>query len=127
MPSLRHITPFFIVERITTSIEHYRDVLGFEVDVLIPSEDPFFAIVRRDKVQVMLKQIGPDTAPQPNHTRHEWARWDAYVDVDDPDALANEFESRGANFREELTDTDDGLRGFGVQDVDGYVIFFGRP
>jgi hypothetical protein len=75
----------------------------------------------------MLKQIDSDTLAQPNYTRHEWARWDAYVDVDDPDTLAGEFEASGAWFKEQLADTDDGLRGFAVQDADGYVIFFGRP
>ena len=45
---------------------------------------------------------------------------------DDPDALAAEYEARGATFPEPLADTDDGLRGFGVRDADGYVIFFGR-
>jgi hypothetical protein len=49
------------------------------------------------------------------------------VDVDDPDTLAGEFEASGAWFKEQLADTDDGLRGFAVQDADGYVIFFGRP
>jgi len=29
-------------------------------------------------------------------------------------------------FFEPLADTDDGLRGFEVQDADGYVLFFGR-
>jgi hypothetical protein len=49
------------------------------------------------------------------------------VDVPDPDALAAEFLERGAAFHEPLKDTGDGLRGFAVADVDGYVIFFGRP
>lgn len=127
MPSLRNIAPFFIVEQISTAIAHYRDVFCFSIDLLVPDEDPFFAIVRRDNVRIILKQIDSDTLAQPNHTRHEWARWDAYVDVDDPDTLASELESRGASFREQLADTDDGLRGFGVHDADGYVIFFGRP
>ena len=54
-------------------------------------------------------------------------RCDPYVSVADPDALADEFLSRDVTFSEQLTDTEDGLRGFEVQDVDGYVLFFGRP
>ena len=45
--------------------------------------------------------------------------WDAYVEVPDPDALAAEFASRGVTFSVPLTDSDDGLRGFVVKDVDG--------
>jgi hypothetical protein len=47
--------------------------------------------------------------------------------VPDPDALAAEFTSRGVMFSEPLKDTSDGLRGFELKDVDGYVLFFGRP
>jgi hypothetical protein len=69
-------------------------------------------------------------APAPNYTRdvkQGIARWDAFVDVPDPDALAAEFAARNVEFSEPLRDTDDGLRGFEVKDADGYVLFFGRP
>ena len=54
-------------------------------------------------------------------------RWDAYVSVTDPDALAAELTGRGAKFSSPLEDTHEGLRGFEVTDPDGYVLFFGRP
>ena len=68
-------------------------------------------------------------APVPNYTRDVkkgLARWDAYLFVPDPDALAAEFASRNVEFSEPLKDTDDGLRGFEIKDTDGYVLFFGR-
>ena len=77
---------------------------------------------------IMLKDVGVD--PLPNHRRdvgQGWARWDAYLHVPDPDALAAEFSSRNVAFHRALEDDDDGLRGFEVQDADGYVLFFGRP
>jgi hypothetical protein len=46
--------------------------------------------------------------------------------VPDPDALAAEFASRGVLFSEPLRDTEEGLRGFELEDADGYVLFFGR-
>jgi hypothetical protein len=66
----------------------------------------------------------------PNYTRDikkGIARWDAYVYVPDPDALAAEFSSRNVKFFKPIgTNGDDGLRGFEVEDVDGYILFFGR-
>jgi hypothetical protein len=59
--------------------------------------------------------------------REPAARWDAYVYVPDPDALAAEFASRNVAFSNPLKDTSDGLRGFELKDADGYVLFFGRP
>ena len=77
--------------------------------------------------RLFLKFVSESVHPQPNPTRHEWAAWDAFVFVADPDALAAEFATRGAPFHRELHDRDDGLRGFEIADADGYVLFFGRP
>ena len=66
----------------------------------------------------------------PNRTRDVQqgiARWDAFVHVPDPDALAAELASRDVQLSEPLQDTEDGLRGFEIEDDDGYVLFFGRP
>ena len=125
--TLERIYPFFIVKSLVESIDFYNQKLGFETDLLIPEEDPFFGIVSRDNVRILLKHIAPDTLPVPNHTRHEWARWDAFILVSDPDALFAEFQSRGLAFHEPLADTGDGLRAFELKDHDGYVLCFGKP
>jgi catechol 2,3-dioxygenase-like lactoylglutathione lyase family enzyme len=121
------ISPFFIVKHVPTSLAFYRDRLGFKITFERPEPDDFFGIVRRDGAQILLKHVG--VAPAPNYTRNikrGIARWDAYVEVPDPDVLAEEFASRNVKFFVPLQDTDDGLRGFEVQDADGYVLFFGR-
>ena len=89
-----------------------------------PEGDVFFGMVARGGAMLMVKAVGVE--PVPNRTRHPWAPWDAYVNAADPDALAEEFLSRGVVFSKPLKDTGDGLRGFEVKDVDGYVLFFGR-
>lgn len=117
--------PLFIVKDVAVALSFYRDKLGYDVTFQQPPENPFFGIVERGGAMIMLKSVGLD--PLPNHMRHEWARLDAYHHVPDPDALAAEFESRGVVFSEPLKDTEDNLRGFEVKDLDGYVLFFGRP
>ena len=122
------ISPFFIVSNVPSSLSFYRDRLGFEITFAGPEpNDIFFGIVRRGGAQILLKDIG--VPPMPNHTRDVKkgiARWDAFVYVPDPDALAHEFASRNVEFFVPLKDTHDGLRGFELKDVDGYVLFFGR-
>ena len=104
-PALERIYPFFIVDDLAASIDFYNQKLGFETDLLIPEEDPFFAIVSRDDVRILLKHIAEDIHPIPNHTRHEWAIWDAFILVSDPDALFAEFQSRGLAFHETPSQT----------------------
>ena len=125
--TLERIYPFFIVKNLAESVDFYNQKLGFKTDLLIPEDDPFFAIVSRDNVRILLKHIAESVQPVPNHTRHEWALWDAFILVSDPDALFAEFQSRGLAFHELLADTDDGLRAFELKDHDGYMLCFGKP
>jgi uncharacterized glyoxalase superfamily protein PhnB len=125
--TLGAVSPMFVVNDVEPAVAFYRDRLGFEVTFLGPQPEPFFAIVARDDAQLMLKAVADDVAALPNHERHHHARWDAYVHVPDPDALAEELARRGVAFSEPLSDTSDGLRGFEITDHDGYILFFGRP
>lgn len=122
--NLLSISPFFIVKDLQVSIAHYVDRFGFRLDFQGPEGDVSYAGVSRDGVGLMLKAILPDVLPQPNHTRHPWARWDASVYTRDPDALFEEFTQRGATFVQTLSFIDDGLWGFEVADADGYVLAF---
>lgn len=128
-PTIAGIAPFFIVRNVPAALSFYRDRLGFDVTFQGPDPgDVFFGIVERGAAMIMLKAVGVE--PLPNHLRDErrgWARWDAYLDVPDPDALAAEFVSRDVDFSRPLADDEDGLRGFEVKDADGYVLFFGCP
>ena len=128
-PAITGSAPFFIVKDVPAALAFYRERLGFDVTFQGPDpDDIFFGIVERGGAMIMVKDVGVD--PLPNCTRDVgkgWARWDAYLHVPDPDALAAEFQSRNVVFSRALEDDDDGLRGFEVKDADGYVLFFGCP
>jgi catechol 2,3-dioxygenase-like lactoylglutathione lyase family enzyme len=127
-PQIAGIAPFFIVRNVPAALAFYRDRLGFEIVFQGPSDDDiFFGIVRRDAATIILKAIGVD--PVPNYTRdikQGIARWDAFLHVPDPDALAAEFSSRDVELFLPLSEGGDGLRGFEVKDADGYLLFFGH-
>ena len=128
-PELSNIMPLFVSRNVPAAIAFYRDRLGFDILFQGPEpDDIFFGIVTRGGAGIMLKAIGVD--PVPNYTKDikkGFAPWDAYVHVPDPDALAAEFASRNVEFWKPLHDNSDDLRGFEVQDADGYVLYFGRP
>ena len=130
MLTLNRIAPFFVVDDLQGSMDFYQSKLGFEIAHKGggDGEGPdFWGIVQRDGVMIMLKAIAPEIHPQPNHSRHEWARWDAYVYTSDPDSLYDEFAARAVPMHRPLEDTSDGLRAFEIKDNSGYVLCFGRP
>src|SRR5687767_4902922 len=104
------IAPFFIVKNVSAALSFYRDRLGFDITFQGPEPDDIcFGIVERGRAMIMLKDVGVD--PVPNYTRgikQGIARWDAYLHVLDPDALAAEFVSRDVELSVPLTDTNDG-------------------
>ena len=127
---LNSVTPFFIVDDLGATLEFYQSKLGF--NVLYKGGgggqgDDFWAFVGRDQVMLMFKAIAPEVHPQPNRSRHEWARWDAYINTSDPDSLYAEFVGRNVPMHRELANTNDGLRAFEIVDNNGYVLCFGRP
>ena len=128
-PEVGIAAPLFIVRSVPATLAFYRDKLGFDITFQGPEpNDIFFGIVERGRAMIMFKAV--DVEPVPNYTRdigHGIARWDAYIYVPDPDGLAAEFSSRNVQFFVPLQDNSDNLRGFEVQDVDGYVLYFGRP
>lgn len=125
---LKSVTPFFIVNHLKATIDFYESKLGFGVLYKgggdAETED-YWVFLGRDAVMLMFKAVA--APPLPNSARDGDARWDAYVQTDDPDGLYAEYLSRGAPMHSELAITSDGLRAFEVADNNGYVLCFGRP
>jgi len=127
---LNTVAPFFIVDDLHATIAFYQSKLGFTVLHKGGGDEAdadFWAILGRDHVMLMFKAIAPDVHPQPNHSRHAWAPWDAYITADDPDALYAEFVASKVPMHRELEINSDNLRAFEIKDNNGYVLCFARP
>ena len=118
------VSPYFFVEDLVRAAEYYRDKLGFHFDRYW-GEPPCFVMVRRDRVQFMLRSGIHGGRPQPNR-RLDPDTWDAYVYVRDADGLHAEFRAHGADIVRAPEDQPYGCRDFEVRDVDGYVLCFGH-
>src|SRR4029450_12270958 len=96
MTQLKQAAPFFLVPDVFATAEYYRDALGFRFDQFW-GEPPRFVMLRRDGITLMLPshaELGSDIArPNAKRVAHSF---DAYVWVEDVDALHRELEKRGA-------------------------------
>jgi hypothetical protein len=91
------VSPFFVERDGAAALSFYCDQLGFAVTCQEPADEPFFGIVCRGGAMIVLKSVG--VAPLPNYKRELAARWDGYLYVPDPDALAAEFIAQRQVFR----------------------------
>src|SRR5260370_5220533 len=88
----------FVVPDVVASAEHYRDVLGFKI-LSYFLDPPVFAVVARDDVVIHFGKSDDGALPSPNVTRRSIAI-DAYIWVNDLDALHAELQGRGAKILE---------------------------
>ena len=123
-PALIGTAPYFVVSDLAASLDYYCDILGFRRPPLW-GEPPTFAMPDRDGFIFMLKQVKNSDNIQPNRTRGGY--WDAYIWVQDAEALYAEFAANGAEFAYGLTIQHEyNNKEFAVYDPDGYYIAFGQ-
>ena len=80
--------PVLFVRDVYAATKHYRDAMGFSFGK-IWGEPPSFAILKRDDMYVMVKQIKDHKYIVPRSTVYA-GLWDMYFWVDDVDALYKE-------------------------------------
>lgn len=120
------IAPCFLVDDVVATANYYRDQLGFRYDRFW-GDPPGFCMVHRGGIVIMLSQF-PRLAPmRPNHlVDPNCDAWDAYVWVDDADALFAELTARGVKITRSICDQPYGCRDFDVEDCNGYRLCFGH-
>jgi predicted enzyme related to lactoylglutathione lyase len=120
------VAPYYIVDDVVTTANYYRDKLGFAY-VRFWGEPPSFTMVRRSGIVIMLAQLERSGLKRPNHTVDpERGAWDAYIWIDNADALHAEFKSKGVAIARDLCDQPYGCRDFEIDDCNGYRLCFGQ-
>ena len=121
-----YIAPYFFVDDVVATANDYRDKLGFQYDRFWGCP-PSFCMVYRSGVTIMLAQQPAEGVMRPNHlVDPEASAWDAYIWVDDADALYRELENKGVRIARAICDQPYGCRDFEVEDRNGYRLCFGH-
>jgi uncharacterized glyoxalase superfamily protein PhnB len=124
VPRIKGIAPEFLVADVTKAAEHYRDKLGFRIVGYFFEDPPVFAMVGRDEQIVMLSLTGGSRGG--SNRGHKGEAIDAYLWVDDVEALFVEFQQSGADIAMPPTLRIYGMKEIEVRDLDGYVLCFGQ-
>lgn len=128
---LTDVTPNLIVADIDSSTAFYRDVLGFSVVTTVPDAAPFaFVWLKRDDVSVFLNSregVEPaDLAARPvGGTNTLFITVEAASPAEGVDAMFAAVDGR-ARIVMPLKTQFYGMREFGLEDPDGYIVFFAQ-
>ena len=119
------IAPYFIVDDVVATANFYRDKLGFRYERFW-GDPPAFCMVTRAGVIIMLSQFRETGLMRPNGRAVPGGdAWDAYVWVEDADALYAEFKIKGVTIARHICDQPYGNRDFDIEDCNGYRLCFG--
>jgi catechol 2,3-dioxygenase-like lactoylglutathione lyase family enzyme len=118
---VRQIAPLFFTMDIPATLAYYLDKLGFEC-LGTWHDPPVYAVVARDRHAIHFRCAEPPTA-NPDKYRDELL--DAYLRVDDADALYAEYAGQGVEFTRGPANTPWHSREFVVKDCDGRLLAFG--
>jgi predicted enzyme related to lactoylglutathione lyase len=120
------IAPYFVVDDVVSTANYYRDKLGFKYDRFW-NEPPSFCMVYRSGVVIMLAQLERPGGMRPNRlVDPEGESWDAYIWIDDADALHGEYKAKGVKIARDICNQPYGCRDFDVEDCNGYRLCFGH-
>jgi uncharacterized glyoxalase superfamily protein PhnB len=126
------VTPNLVVADVGRSLAFYRDVLGFSLVATVPEAAPYvFAWVRRDAVNVFLNSVEsvkeqPTLAARPiGGTNTLFIVLEAATVAEGVDAMCAAIAGKAPVFMP-LKDQFYGMREFGIEDPDGYVIFLAQ-
>ena len=119
----KSVAPSFVVSDVVATAEYYRDVLGFKILGYF-GEPTVFAMVARGGVEIHFGRA--DAEPQRSNLELRKISSDAYIWVNDADALYKEFKAKGVKVTREIENTFYGCRDFDIEDCNGYVLCFGQ-
>jgi uncharacterized glyoxalase superfamily protein PhnB len=118
---IRQIAPQFFTMDIPGSIAYYKNKLGFEC-LGTWQDPPVYAIVARDQHAIHFRCAPPPTA---NPEKYTDELLDAYLHVEDADALYAEYAAKGVEITRRLANMPWRSREFVVKDCDGRLLAFG--
>lgn len=118
---IRQIAPLFFTTNIPGTLAYYEEKLGFKC-LGTWQDPPVHAIVARDEHAIHFRCAEP---PTPNADKYADELLDAYVFIEDADALYAEYAAKGVEFTRGLANMPWQSREFVVKDCDGRLLAFG--
>jgi len=118
---IRQIAPQFFTLNIPATLAYYKTKLGFEC-LGTWQDPPVYAVVARDQRAIHFRCAEP---PAANPHKYSDELLDAYMLIEDADALYAEYAARGVEFTRGPANMPWHLREFVVKDCDGRLLAFG--
>jgi catechol 2,3-dioxygenase-like lactoylglutathione lyase family enzyme len=120
---IRQIAPQFLTTDLLATLDYYKHKLGFDC-LSLWHDPPVYAIVARDGHRIHFRVVESLATPP---DKYDEELLDAYLFIDDAEALHAEYVAHGVELARELGETPWHTWEFVVRDCDGRLLAFGAP
>ena len=117
------VVPVFLVDEIVSTVEYYRDTLGFEVDYVY-GDPPRYGSVSRGGAVVHFTKSDPPGRRNGVRRAGPGNGVDAFFVVREVDVLHAQFAENGAVVITGPASHEYGMREFKIEDTNGYILVF---
>lgn len=120
------LTPNLMVEDVNSTIEFYKNILGFQLVMTVPEEGTFdFALMKSGNVEIMFQareSLSQDFPPEfKNKKTYEVLT--LYIDMENIEGLLQKIKDKVAIIKD-LHTTFYGTKEFVIKDCNGYILTF---
>ena len=117
------VVPVFLVDEIISTVEYYRDKLGFRVDYVY-GDPPNYGSVSRGGAVLHFTKSDPPGRRNGVRRAGPGNGVDAFFVVSEVDALHAQFAENGAVVITGPAAHEYGMREFKIEDTNGYILVF---
>lgn len=121
----KKITPNLVVEDVNSTVDFYRDILRFELDMAIPAQGNFhWVLMKRDQVEIMfqLRESASRAIPFLKN-KEAGGSLTLYIEMDNVVELYDTLKDK-VTVLEDLHTQPYGMREFSIQDCNGFILTF---
>ena len=123
--TLKKLTPNIMVEHVNSTIDFYRDILGFELLASVPEQGTFdWAMMKRDTVEIMFQSRTSLSGDLPRFSdKAIGGTLTLYIDVADIKGLYANLQNK-VKLVHDMATTFYGAQEFTIEDCNGYILTF---
>jgi len=119
---IKKITIELMVDDMKKTIDFYQEILGFQVTVSVPEENPFFVIINHESIELMLYQRDQFGKEIPKFKKMSVGGSIAlYLEVENIKSLFDCMKGK-VKIIQTIHETDYGSTEFSFEDCNGYVL-----
>lgn len=117
------LTPNLKIENVRNTIAFYKDVLNFQVIMMLPAKEPIWALLQNNGATIMFQQTQSFETECPHLSKVIGGSFFLYIKISELDAFYQKIKSEVKIIKHPHV-TSYKMKEFAIEDCNGYLLMF---